>query len=570
MTQVTRRGFVRRLSAAAFLSSKYLAAQGRPQLPVFSDVRDKTRIGFVCNTSRTPEKYLIETMGGGVALFDYDGDGRLDIFFVNGAALKPHMTATEMPDKSDPKFWNRLYHNNGDGTFTDVTGRAGVKGHSYGQGVAVGDYDNDGRPDLFVTNYGRNILYHNNGDGTFTDVTDKAGVAGGGWSVGACFVDYDRDGKLDLMVVRYLDWDLQKNPWCGDASRNFRAYCHPSVFKPATYILYHNNGDGTFTDVTVASGFAAHPGNGLGVDINDFDHDGWPDILVANDTLPQQLFRNNHDGTFTEVGERSGLAFDEDGRTFSGMGVSFEDYNNDGWPDVFIGDLADQKYALYKAFGDGKTFEYVTNTSGVGGISMLHSAWGTKFFDYDNDGLKDLLVAQSHVMDNIEQTQPSVHYREPLLLMRNVDGRFQDVSAVSGDPFRRAVVARGAAFGDIDNDGFLDCVVNCLDGPPMILRNHGNGNHWVSIDTTGTVSNRDGIGAKIHVVTPSGKHQYAMVDTAGSYLSASDKRVHFGLGEEKQIKVLEISWPSGIQQRLENIAADQFLHVKEPDQAPGK
>lgn len=538
-------------------------AQAARALPVFADCLDKTGIRFDCLTSRTSDKYLIETMGGGVALFDYDGDGRLDVFFVNGAALKPHMGPDDKPDKSDPKFWNRLYRNNGDGSFTDVTERAGVRGHSYGQGVAVGDYNNDGHADLFVTNYGSNILYRNNGDGTFTDVTEKAGVAGSGWSSGACFVDYDRDGYLDLIVVRYLDWKLNKNPWCGDSSKGFRAYCHPNVFHPATYIVYHNNGNGTFSDVTAKSGFAAHPGNGLGIDINDFDRDGWPDIVVANDTLPQQLFRNNHDGSFTDMGEASGLAYDEDGKSYSGMGVSFEDYNNDGWPDVFIGDLANQKYAAYRSMKDGRTFEYVTNTSGVGEITMMHSAWGLKFFDYDNDGWKDLLIAQSHVMDNIEQTQPSLHYREPLLLLRNEGGRFRDVSASSGSPFRRAVVARGAAFGDIDNDGFVDCVVSCLDGPPMILRNQGNGNHWITIDPIGTKSNRDGIGAEIRITTVDGKQQYAMVDTAGSYLSASDKRVHFGLGSEKVVKLIEISWPSGIVQRIQNVAADQILKVRE-------
>ncbi len=339
-----------------------LAAQTGPALPQFVDVAARSGVNFRYETSRTARKYLIETMGGGVAMFDYDGDGRLDLFFVNGAALQDSMEG-RMPDKANPKFWNRLYHNNGDGTFTDVTEKAGVRGHSYGMGVAVGDYDNDGRPDLYVTNYGRNILYHNNGDGTFTDVTSKAGVSGGGWSVGACFVDYDRDGHLDLMVSRYLEWDIHKNPWCGDESRNFRAYCHPDVFKPAPHILYHNNGDGTFTDVSEKAGLGKLPGNGLGVSFNDFDQDGWPDILVANDALPQQLFRNNRDGTFTDVGLASGIALDEDGRAFSGMGVSFEDYDNDGWPDAFIGDLANQSYALFR--NNRGQFEYSTRTSGV-------------------------------------------------------------------------------------------------------------------------------------------------------------------------------------------------------------
>ena len=344
-------------------------------------------------------------MGGGVAMFDYDGDGRLDLFFVNGAALRDPMPDGAVPDKSHRRYWNRLFKNNGDGTFRDVTEEAGVRGHSYGMGVATGDYNNDGHQDLYVTNYGRNILYRNNGDGTFTDVTEKAGVAAGGWSAGACFVDYDRDGKLDLFVSRYLDWDIGKNRWCGDEARHFRSYCHPDVFQPATHILYHNNGDGTFTDVTRRAGLGELAGNGLGVAVNDFDGDGWPDIIVANDARPQQLFRNNRDATFTDIAVRTGLAYDEDGKTYSGMGISFEDYNNDGRPDVLITNLAWQRYGVYNNLGSGG-FEYVTQSSGVGEISMLHSGWGVQFIDYDNDGQKDVIVGQSHVMDNIEQTQP--------------------------------------------------------------------------------------------------------------------------------------------------------------------
>ena len=554
-----RRDFL--LGAAAAALPRRLAAADRPTLPQFIDIAKSAGVNFRCESSRTSEKYLIETMVGGVAMFDYDGDGWLDLYFVNGAALQDSM-AGRMPDKSDPRFWNRLYRNNRDGTFTDVTDRAGVRGHSFGMGVAAGDYDNDGHQDLYVTNYGRNILYHNNGDGTFTDVTEKAGVGAGEWSASACFVDYDRDGKLDLLVSRYLEWDIHKNPWCGDESRHFRAYCHPDVFKPATHILYHNNGDGTFTDVTEKAGLGRSPGNGLGVALNDFDGDGWPDLLVANDALPQQLFRNNRNGTFTDVAIPTGLAYDEDGQTYSGMGVAFEDYDNDGAPDVFIGDLANQKYALYR--NNKGTFEYVTSSTGVGAVSMLHSAWGVAFVDYDNDGWKDLFIAQSHVMDNIEQTQPSLHYREPLLLLRNTGTRFEDVSQISGDPFRLRMAGRGVAFGDLNNDGFVDAAVSCLDGPAMILRNQGNQNHWLMIDTIGSESNRDGIGARIHLTTESGREQYAMVSTAGSYMSANDKRVHFGLGRETVAKLIEIRWPSGIVQRLENVPAGKVHRIHEP------
>jgi len=538
------------------------ASQQLAPLPVFLDVTAKSGITFQLLSSRTPQKYLIETMPGGVAMLDYDGDGRQDLFFVNGARLQDPMPAGAAPDKSDPKFWNRLYHNNGDGTFTDVTEKAGLRGHSYGMGVAVGDYDNDGRPDIYVTNFGRNILYHNNGDGTFTDVTEKAGVAGGGWSASALFVDYDRDGHLDLLVTRYLDWDFARNMPCGAPETGHPAYCHPDVFKSATHILYHNNGDGTFTDVSAKSGIAATPGRGLGSAFNDYDQDGWPDLLVANDAIAEQMFHNNRDGTFTEVGMQAGLAYDEDGQAFSGMGVAFEDYDNDGWPDIFIGDLANQKYALFHNVKGA--FQYVSGLTGVAGITMPHSGWGTGLIDYDNDGWKDLFVAQSHVMDNIEHFQGNVRYLESLLLLRNVAGRFEDVSAQSGEPFRTLQAARGAAFGDLDNDGQIDVVVSCLDGKPMLLRNQGSPNHWLTIDTVGTASNRDGIGARLHLVGESGASQYATVTTGGSYFSASDKRVHFGLGGDRTVRSLEIAWPSGIVQKLDNPAVDRILTVREP------
>jgi len=538
------------------------AGEQQARLPVFVDVTAKSGITFQLLSSRTPQKYVIETMPGGVAMLDYDGDGREDLFFVNGAELRNPMPPGAVPDKSNPKYWNRLYHNNGDGTFTDVTEKAGLRGHSYGMGVAAADYDNDGYPDLYVTNFGRNILYHNNGDGTFTDVTAKASVAAGGWSASAFFVDYDRDGRLDLFVTRYLDWDFAKNMPCGSPQTGHPAYCNPDIFKLVTHILYHNNGDGTFTDVSVKSGIAAAPGHGLGSAFNDYDHDGWPDIFVANDAMAGQLFHNNHDGTFSEVAIQAGLAYDEDGQAFSGMGVAFEDYDNDGWPDVFVGDLANQKYALFHNVKG--SFQYVSGMTGVAQLTMPHSGWGTSFFDYDNDGWKDLFVAQSHVTDNIEHFQPNVRYLEPLLLLRNVAGHFEDVSKQSGEPFRTLQAARGAAFGDLDNDGQLDIAVNCLDGKPMILRNQGSSNHWLTINTIGTLSNRDGIGARLHLVSGSGASQFATVTTGGSYFSASDKRVHFGLGDERSIRSLEIEWPTGVVQRIDNPGVDRILIAREP------
>jgi hypothetical protein len=529
---------------------------------VFRDATAQSGIRFVHRSSRTSQKYLPESMTGGVAMLDYDGDGWLDLFFINGAALRDPMAGGDAPDKSSPAFWNRFYRNNHDGTFTDVTEKAGLQGHSYGMGVAVGDYDNDGLPDIYVTNLGGNILYHNNGDGTFTDVTSTAGVAFEGWSVGACFVDYDRDGHLDLVVSRYLDWDFSKNVPCGDNRPGHRAYCHPDLFAPVSHALFHNNGHGTFTNVSKEAGISAHPGKGLGIAINDFNQDGWPDFVVANDSFPQQFFRNNGDGTFTEAAPELGMAYDTDGKTFAGMGVDFADYDNDGWPDIFVDALARQRYALFRN-QSGKSFDYVSAASGLGAISLTHSGWGARFFDYDNDGNKDLLVAQGHVMDKIEMTQPWLRYKEPPILLRNEQGRFSDVSARAGKPFQMPIAARGAAFGDLNNDGFLDVVISCNDGPPLILMNRGNSHHWLLVQLIGEKSNRDGIGAHIKLVSESGRQQFAYLSTAGSYLSASDKRVHFGLGTEATVKVLEISWPSGQVQRIENFKADKIFKVRE-------
>ena len=388
-------------------------------------------------------------------------------------------------------------------------------------------------------------------------------MAGEGWSTSACWVDYDRDGRLDLIVARYVDWDFSRNIWCGAHKPGYRAYCHPDQFKPMPHLVFHNNGDGTFTDASKSSRIGLSPGKGLGIAINDFDLDGWPDILIANDSYPQQLFRNNHDGTFTEVGLKSGVAYDEDGKTFAGMGLDFADYDNDGSPDVFIDALGSQKYALFH--NTKGSFEYVTSPTGVGGITLQHSGWGAKFFDYDNDGWKDLFVGQGHVMDNIELTQPSLRHLESLLLMRNAGGKFQDVTKQSGEAMLVPRAARGVAFGDLDNDGFLDIAINCNDRPAVLLRNQGgNGNHWLIINTVGTTSNRDGIGARVRLVSESGLEQYGMISTASSYLSANDKRAHFGLGKDKTARLIEITWPSGTVQRLENVKADQILKVEEP------
>ncbi len=500
-------------------------------------------------------------MGSGVAWLDYDGDGNLDLFFVNGAALADPMRKGKPPDKTDPRYWNRLYRNTGHGTFVDVTERAGLRGEGYGMGVAVADYDNDGRPDIYVTNFGRNQLYHNEGDGTFKDVTEQAGVAGGGWSSGAAFFDYDGDGRLDLFVVRYLDWDFSNSPWCGPEKIERRGYCHPNAFQAVTHILYHNEGNGKFRDVSQPSGFAAHPGKGLGVAINDYDGDGRPDVLVANDSVAQQLFRNNGDGTFTELALEKGAAYNSRGSAFAGMGVDWNDYDNDGRPDIFLTALSLQGYVLLRnANGE---YEDVSDETGLSGITMPYGGWGTKLIDYDNDGWKDVFVAQGHVMDTISIDFPLISYQQRLLLMRNVRGRLEDASAQAGPVFRVPLAARGAAFGDFNNDGWMDVVVTSNDGPAVLLRNNGGKNNWILIDTIGSSSNRDGIGARIRITSESGMEQHGFVSTASSYLSASDKRVHFGLGNDRRIREIEIRWPSGAVQRLKDVAANQILTVKE-------
>ena len=562
-SKMNRRSFL--LSAlAAAPASKLLGAMPAPATsPLFEDVTANSCIRFKHESSRTSQKYLPESMGAGVAMFDYDNDGWLDLFFVNGAKILDPMPRGSSPDKSDPRYWNRLYHNNGDGTFTDVTEKAGLQGRFYGMGVGTGDYDNDGNVDLLVTNLGGNILYHNNGDGTFTDITAQAGVGGSGWCTGACFIDYDRDGRLDLIVTRYVEWDFSSNIYCGEHKPGYRAYCHPDQFNAITHLVFHNNGDGTFTDVSKKCGVESSPGKGLGIAIDDFDGDGWPDIFVANDSVAEQLFRNNHDGTFTEVALLSGLAYDQNGHAFAGMGADFGDYKNSGWPSVFVNALANQKYRLFR--NDKGTFDDVTDAIGLGASTMSHSGWGAKWIDYDNDGWLDLFIAQGHVMDNIQLTEPTLRYLEPPLLLKNEQGRFSSVSQQGDSVFMIPLAARGAAFGDLDNDGLMDIAINCNDGHAIILHNRvGNGNHWLMLNLIGTSSNRDAIGSKIRLLTDSGEQQTRFVSTAGSYISASDKRVLFGLGSSKKLRLIEITWPSGIVQRLEPVAVDQILKVKEP------
>jgi len=535
--------------------------QAAPSPAKFVDVTSSLGVDFKHAAPHTSKKYLLETMGAGVALFDYDNDGRLDLFVVNGAEINDPSPNGFIPEKTGPKYWNRLYHQKPDGTFEDVTEKAGLKGAGYGMGVAVGDYDNDGFEDLFVTGYGGNHLYHNNGNGTFTDVTDKAGVAGGGWSTSAAWVDLGGDGLLDLVVLRYVQWDFT-DIWCGEKKPGYRSFCHPNEFQPIAPLAYHNDGNGHFAEITKQAGLAK-PGKALGIAIGDFNGDGHIDVIIANDSIPEFLYQNKGDGTFDEVGLFAGVGVDGDGRAFAGMGVDFADYDNDGLADVVISDLAYQKYSLYHNNGDG-TFAYSTDGTGLGSMTILHSGWGMRFIDYDNDGWKDLLVAQAHVMDNIELNYPQLHYREPMLLARNTGKGFVDVSDQSGSVFHEPWASRGMAIGDIDNDGRLDAVVLENNGPLHILRNETDTqNHWLTLNFVGHKSNRDAIGASVKLVTTEGS-QYANVTTSGSYLSSSDKRVHFGLGPVATVKEIEIRWPSGIRQTLLGVKPDQILQVDEP------
>jgi enediyne biosynthesis protein E4 len=533
-----------------------LAAMATTDAPLL-ELKSPQGLNFTLQNSPTPQKYLIETMPGGVALLDYNNDGLLDIFLVNGGQIDGPAKMPENFNRHDLKYWNRLFRQNRDGTFTDVTEEAGLANAgdgNYGMGVAVGDYDNDGYPDLYVTSYGKNVLYHNNGNGTFTDVTAKAGVAAGGWSVSAGFFDYDNDGKLDLFVTRYMDWDTQHSKDCGG---NFHTYCPPGEFPRTTNLLYHNRGDGTFEDVSARSGIAGKKGHGLGVAFADYDGDGFTDVYVANDGMQQHLWHNNGNGTFTEVGAEAGAAFNSDGGPLSGMGVVFQDYDNDGRPDVIVTTLPRQTYGVFHNDGHGSFSDQGLQT-GVTMLSGVTAGWGVGLEDFDNDGQKDLFVAQGHVLDNVEKIDPSLHYLEPMLLALNHGGRFEPAN-----PGTSALwAARGTAFGDLNNDGWMDAVVTLLGGHPQVFMNRAQSRataHWLTITLRGTRSNRDGLGARVMV---NGQTRFAT--TSGSYESANDKRLHFGLGTAKTAKI-EVFWPSGIHQTMNDVHVDQFLEVRESE-----
>ena len=525
---------------------------------VFEEVASARGLTFVTNSGRTPRKHQPETMVAGIALFDFDDDGWLDVYAVNGATL-PGLV------KSGPAFHNRLFRNDRKGAFTDVTARAGVAGSGYDLGVVTGDYDNDGHVDLFVAGLRRNTLFRNRGDGTFADVTASAGLArpdprfGTLWAVAGAFLDYDRDGWLDLFVSNYCVWDPAHEPVCGNPGAP--DYCHPKQYQGLPNSLFRNNGDGTFADVSEKAGIRARVGKGMGIGVADFDDDGWMDVFLSNDTVPSFLFANNRNGTFTESAFERAVAFPDKGEAVSGMGADARDVDNDGRPDVFQTALANETFPLFRNLGGA--FEDVTARSGVGTATRPRAGWGNGIVDLNNDGWKDLFVACGDVMAPDGAFGPNVPMANAVLANLK-DGRFADASASAGAAFARKAVHRGVAFGDVDNDGRVDAVVTALDAPVELWRNVSpTPNHWLSVKAVGSVSARDGTGARLKVVTASGT-QHNHVSTAVGYGGASDRRVHFGLGAEKTVHELTVTWPSGKVQTLKDVAADQVLTVTEP------
>jgi hypothetical protein len=532
------------------------AGQSADSAIVFENTIKASKIDFLLKNSVSPQRYSIETMTGGVAVFDYNNDGLLDIFFTNGAEI-PSL------EKSNPSFHNKLFRNNGDGTFTDVTEKSGLAGVGYSMGVAAGDYDNDGFVDLYVTGFNCNQLFHNNGDGTFTDRTEKAGVSGvlkrsKPWSVAAGWIDYDNDGLLDLFVVNYLDYSLSTAHSC--KTGNIVDYCSPDEYRGTPNILYRNNGDGTFTDVSQQSHISQYLGKGMGVAFADYDGDGFTDIFVSNDSIPNFLLHNNGDGTFTDVALLAGVAYNENGKAVAGMGTDFRDIDNDGMPDIFLTAMYGDSFPLYRNPGKGQ-FEDVTETTGIAAMTIRFTAWGAGIFDFDNDGNKDIFAAGSAILDNSMEVNHKP-YPLPNFLYRNLGNmRFKDVSGEAGASFSVPAAHRGAAFGDLNNDGKIDIVVTVLNGEPQLLMNRSqNHNHWIILKLIGVADNRDGLGTRVKITTANGV-QYNEATTAVGYNSSSDKRVYFGLQNATVVDQIELVWPTGVKQVLNHVTADQILTI---------
>jgi enediyne biosynthesis protein E4 len=557
-----RREFLTSLAATLVLpaASRLAVASDSIAYPFTEVPASASGISWVHTAGFSPEKYLPESTGPGCAFLDYDNDGWMDIYLVNSGKCDIFTPAQPLR--------NALYKNNRDGTFTDVTEKAGVLGGGYGMGVAVGDYNADGFPDLYLTQYGRSILYRNNGNGTFTDVTEQAGLAAPGWASSAVWFDYDNDGRLDLFVGRFVDFDKSKHHNCGapnlPAIKGLNEYCYPRVYTPMASWLFHNNGDGTFTDVSQKMGIAENPGKSWGVVATDINNDGWMDLFVANDTVANFLFVNRGGKRFEEIGFTSGVAFGEGGKARSGMGVDSADLNQDGWMDLFVSNLNHEFFGLYQNRHD-ETFDDIAAPSGIANATKLVSGWGLKFFDYDNDGNLDLILANGHPDDLIEKIYDNVKYREPLLLFQNSASGLKNVSAESGPVFSRPLSARGLAIGDFDNDGAVDVLIACNNDAPVLLRNNvGNQNHWLGLKLVGKKANIDAVGARVTYQAGDLKRSRMKVG-GGSYLSSHDPRLVLGIGQRPKIDWLEIDWPqpSGLKQRFTDLPIDRYITIYE-------
>jgi hypothetical protein len=529
----------------------------RPSGPIeFVDVTAQAGIHFKHNSGAFGKKYLPETMGSGVCFIDYDNDGWQDIFLVNSMDWPEHKTSKSFP---------ALYHNNHDGTFTDVTREAGLAIESYGLGCAVGDYDNDGFDDLYLTTVGSNHLFHNLGNGKFADVTAKAGVASPGFSASAVWFDYDNDGKLDLFVTHYIEWSVEKDQYCTLDNKN-KSYCTPQTYKGESSRLYRNKGNEVFEDVTKQAGLLDPTSKALGVALLDYDNDGWMDLFVSNDTEPNKLYHNNHDGTFTEVGVNVGVAFSDSGRVRAGMGTDAADIDNSGFPSLVIGNFTNESMSLYKNDGSG-LFTDESPRSGIAQMTPQSLTFGCFFMDYDLDGLLDIVAANGHVSDDIAVVQPTLRYAQPAGMYRNIGNRkFEDVSTKLGRALQKPVVARGMAYADFDNDGDLDLVITANNGPARLLRNdNANQNDVLRVKLIGTKSNRDGIGAKVTLTTSGGATLTRMVKSGSSYLSQSELPLTFGLGKPGSTKIthLQVVWASGRKDSIADVKPNQFLTIQE-------